>query len=116
MVPGLLRAGSGSDLASLRTRAVLDEAAGEFVINGEKIWTSEGMEADYCMLLVRTDPDAPPHKGISALLVPLDTPGITRRPITQITARADSLRCSSTTSGYRAARCSARSTRAGRSP
>jgi alkylation response protein AidB-like acyl-CoA dehydrogenase len=82
---GFSEPGSGSDLASLRTRAVLDEAAGEFVINGEKIWTSEGMEADYCMLLVRTDPDAPPHKGISALLVPLDAPGITRRPITQIT-------------------------------
>jgi hypothetical protein len=43
------------------------------------------MEADYCMLLVRTDPDAPPHKGISALLVPMDSPGITRRPITQVT-------------------------------
>jgi len=82
---GFSEPGSGSDLASLRTRAVLDEDTGEFVINGEKIWTSEGMEADYCMLLVRTDPDARPHKGISALLVPMDSPGITRRPITQIT-------------------------------
>jgi alkylation response protein AidB-like acyl-CoA dehydrogenase len=82
---GFSEPGSGSDLASLRTRAVLDEATDEFVINGEKIWTSEGMEADYCMLLVRTDPDALPHKGISALLVPMDSPGITRRPITQIT-------------------------------
>ncbi|HVV08080.1 acyl-CoA dehydrogenase [Amycolatopsis sp.] len=80
---GFSEPGSGSDLASLRTRAVLD--GDEFVINGQKIWTSEGMEADYCLLLVRTDPDAKPHKGISALLVPLDTPGITRRPITQIT-------------------------------
>jgi alkylation response protein AidB-like acyl-CoA dehydrogenase len=82
---GFSEPGSGSDLASLRTRAVLDEGTGEFVINGEKIWTSEGMEADYCMLLARTDPDARPHKGISALLVPMDSPGITRRPITQIT-------------------------------
>jgi alkylation response protein AidB-like acyl-CoA dehydrogenase len=82
---GFSEPGSGSDLASLRTRAELDEDGAEFVINGEKIWTSEGMEADYCMLLVRTDPDAPPHKGISALLVPMDSPGITRRPITQIT-------------------------------
>jgi alkylation response protein AidB-like acyl-CoA dehydrogenase len=82
---GFSEPGSGSDLASLRTRAVLDESTDEFVINGEKIWTSEGMEADYCMLLVRTDPDARPHKGISALLVPMDSPGITRRPITQIT-------------------------------
>ncbi|TVT26117.1 acyl-CoA dehydrogenase [Amycolatopsis acidiphila] len=80
---GFSEPGSGSDLASLRTRAALDGE--EFVINGQKIWTSEGMEADYCLLLVRTDPDAKPHKGISALLVPLDTPGITRRPITQIT-------------------------------
>ncbi|HEY1703820.1 MAG TPA: acyl-CoA dehydrogenase [Trebonia sp.] len=82
---GFSEPGSGSDLASLRTRAVLSDDGTEFVINGEKIWTSEGMEADYCMLLVRTDPDAKPHKGISALLVPLDTPGITRRPITQLT-------------------------------
>ena len=82
---GFSEPGSGSDLASLRTRAALDETTDEFVINGEKIWTSEGMEADYCMLLVRTDPDARPHKGISALLVPMDSPGITRRPITQIT-------------------------------
>jgi 3-oxochol-4-en-24-oyl-CoA dehydrogenase len=82
---GFSEPGSGSDLASLRTRAVLDEETAEFVINGEKIWTSDGMEADYCMLLVRTDPDARPHKGISALLVPMDSPGITRRPITQIT-------------------------------
>jgi alkylation response protein AidB-like acyl-CoA dehydrogenase len=82
---GFSEPGSGSDLASLRTRAVLDKVTGEFVINGEKIWTSEGMEADYCMLLVRTDPEARPHKGISALLVPMDSPGITRRPITQIT-------------------------------
>jgi alkylation response protein AidB-like acyl-CoA dehydrogenase len=82
---GFSEPSSGSDLASLRTRAVLDEGTGEFVINGEKIWTSEGMQADFCMLLVRTDPDARPHKGISALLVPMDSPGITRRPITQIT-------------------------------
>jgi alkylation response protein AidB-like acyl-CoA dehydrogenase len=80
---GFSEPGSGSDLASLRTRAVLD--GDEFVINGQKIWTSEGMEADYCLLLARTDPEARPHKGISALLVPLDVPGITRRPITQIT-------------------------------
>jgi alkylation response protein AidB-like acyl-CoA dehydrogenase len=80
---GFSEPGSGSDLASLRTRATLD--GDEFVINGQKIWTSEGIEADHCLLLVRTDPDAKPHKGISALLVPLDAPGITRRAITQIT-------------------------------
>jgi 3-oxochol-4-en-24-oyl-CoA dehydrogenase len=80
---GFSEPGSGSDLASLRTRATLD--GDDFVVNGQKIWTSEGMEADYCLLLVRTDPDAKPHRGISALLVSLDSPGITRRPITQIT-------------------------------
>jgi len=80
---GFSEPGSGSDLASLRTRAVLD--GDDFVINGQKVWTSEGMQGTHCLLLVRTDPQASPHKGISALLVPLDTPGITRRPITQIT-------------------------------
>jgi alkylation response protein AidB-like acyl-CoA dehydrogenase len=84
---GFSEPSSGSDLASLRTRARIegDGEDREFVINGQKVWTSEGMEATHCLLLVRTDPDAPAHKGISALLVPLDTPGITRRPITQIT-------------------------------
>jgi alkylation response protein AidB-like acyl-CoA dehydrogenase len=82
---GFSEPGSGSDLASLRSRATLTDDGATFVVNGEKIWTSEGMQADYCMLLVRTDPAAKPHKGISALLVPLDTPGVTRRPITQIT-------------------------------
>ncbi|SHN18382.1 acyl-CoA dehydrogenase [Cryptosporangium aurantiacum] len=84
---GFSEPGAGSDLASLRTKAVLvgEGDDREFVVTGQKIWTSEGMEADYCLLLVRTDPDARPHKGISALLVPLDLPGITRRPITQIT-------------------------------
>jgi 3-oxochol-4-en-24-oyl-CoA dehydrogenase len=73
---------SGSDLASLKTKAeVLDDG---FVINGQKVWTSIGMWATHCMLLVRTDPEAAKHKGISALLVPMDTPGITRRPIKQI--------------------------------
>ena len=69
---------AGSDLAGLRCRAVLEDD--HFVVNGTKVWTSIGMWATHCMLLVRTDPDAPAHRGISALLVPLDTPGITRRP------------------------------------
>ncbi|WP_216694496.1 acyl-CoA dehydrogenase [Dietzia psychralcaliphila] len=84
---GFSEPSAGSDLASLRTRARIEGEGEEreFVIDGQKVWTSEGMEATHCLLLVRTDPDAPAHKGISALLVPLDTPGITRRPITQIT-------------------------------
>jgi alkylation response protein AidB-like acyl-CoA dehydrogenase len=81
----------GSDLAGLRTRAEMSEGpdGGVFVVNGQKVWTSIGMHATHCMLLVRTDPDAPKHAGISALLVPMDTPGLTRRPIKQINGEAE---------------------------
>ncbi|WGX96937.1 acyl-CoA dehydrogenase family protein [Nocardioides sp. L-11A] len=70
---------AGSDLASLRTRAVRE--GDEWVIDGHKIWTSYGAFADYCLLLARTDPDAVRHRGISAFIVPLDTAGVTVRPI-----------------------------------
>ena len=72
---------SGSDLASLKTSAVLD--GDEWVINGQKVWTTGGHHADYCFLLTRTDPDAPKHKGISYLLVPMRQPGVEVRNITQ---------------------------------
>ena len=72
---------SGSDLASLKTSAVLD--GNEFVINGQKVWTTQAQFADYCFLLARTDPDAPKHAGISYLLVPMKQPGVEVRPITQ---------------------------------
>jgi alkylation response protein AidB-like acyl-CoA dehydrogenase len=72
---------SGSDLASLMTTAVLD--GDEWVINGQKVWTTQGHHADYCFLLTRTDPDASKHKGISYLLVPMDQPGVEVRGITQ---------------------------------
>jgi alkylation response protein AidB-like acyl-CoA dehydrogenase len=65
---------AGSDLAALRTRAVRD--GDEYVINGEKIWTSGSEVADFCFLLARTDPTVPKHKGLSLFLVPMDTPGI----------------------------------------
>ena len=72
---------SGSDLASLKTTAVLD--GDEWVINGQKVWTTQAQFADYCFLLARTDPNVVKQAGISYLLVPMDQPGIEVRPITQ---------------------------------
>jgi alkylation response protein AidB-like acyl-CoA dehydrogenase len=72
---------SGSDLASLKTSAVLD--GDEWVINGQKVWTTQAQFADYVFLLARTDPNASKHKGISYLLVPMKQPGIEVRGITQ---------------------------------
>ena len=76
---------SGSDLASLNTRAVID--GDEFVITGTKIWTSMAHRADWIMLLARTDPDAPKHRGISFILVDMKTPGIQVRPIVNMAGR-----------------------------
>ena len=80
---GMSEPNAGSDLASLATQAVRD--GDEYVINGQKIWTSFGELADYCYLICRTDADGPPHKGISEVIVPMDTPGIEVRPITDMT-------------------------------
>lgn len=76
---GFSEPGSGSDLASLKTRAVRDGNA--YVVSGQKVWTSLGQYSDWVMALVRTDPAARPHHGISFLLVDLSSPGITVRPI-----------------------------------
>jgi len=85
---GMSEPGAGSDLAGLATRAVLD--GDHFVVNGQKVWTSGAHDADVLLTFVRTDPDAPKHKGISALLIPTDTPGVERRPFASVVDR-DSL-------------------------
>lgn len=78
---------AGSDLAALRSEAVLD--GDHFIVNGQKTWTSFGHYADWCFAVVRTDPDAPKHKGLTYMLIDMHSPGVRLRPLKQMTGESE---------------------------
>ncbi len=84
---GMSEPGAGSDLASIQTRA--DLVGDEFIVNGQKVWTTHAHRSDFCQLFVRTDPNLPRHKGMSALLVDMRSPGVTVKPLKQISGDAE---------------------------
>jgi len=86
---GYSEPGAGSDLAAIRTRAEQDEATGQWRINGQKVWTSLAHESDFVFVLARVDKDSQRHHGLGFFLVALDQPGVTIRPINQLTGTAE---------------------------
>jgi len=80
---------AGSDLANVKTKAVQDEALGQWRISGQKVWTSLAHESDWCFVVARTDPDSQRHKGLGFFLVKMDQPGVEVRPIEQLTGTSE---------------------------
>ena len=99
-LPGILRGeefwcqgysepNAGSDLANVKTKAHFDEAGGQWLISGQKVWTSLAHEAQYCFVIARTDPDSVGHKGLGFFLIAMDQPGVDVRPIEQLTGTSE---------------------------
>lgn len=86
---GYSEPGAGSDLANVKTKAHFDEDRGQWILNGQKVWTSLAHEADYCFVIARTDPDSVAHKGLGFFLIKMDQPGVEIRPIEQITGTSE---------------------------
>ena len=86
---GYSEPGAGSDLANIKTRARLDDATGQWLISGQKVWTSLAHESDWCFVLARTEPGSVGHRGLSFLLVPMNQPQIRVQPIQQLTGTCE---------------------------
>ena len=86
---GYSEPGAGSDLANVKTKARLDGAADQWLLNGQKVWTSNALESDYCFVLARTDPESVGHRGLGFFLLAMAQPGVEVRPIRQLTGTSE---------------------------